>query len=379
MREVWNKSAELMQILKMIAPGTDLREGLDNVLKAKTGGLIVIGDSDTVLKLVDGGFKIDQDYTPARLYELAKMDGAIVLSKDGKKILYANTQLTPDSLISTAQTGTRHRTSERVAKQTNELVVCISQRRNVITLFKGNISYLIKDTSQVLAKANQALQTFEKYKVSCDEVLATLNEFELENIVTLENVIKAIQRAELAMRVAAEVGGYIIELGDEGRLIELQLKELSENIEKEEKLILKDYSQLKNKTEDIQNEKSSKEEPQSEETKLEEIYNKLTTLSRDEVMDVRTITKLLGYDSDTATEDTEVYAKGYRLLNKIPKMPTNIIENMVSAFGNFNDILRASIEELDDVEGIGEIRAKNIKQGLTRMQEQFLYDSRFYR
>ncbi|MBO5143356.1 MAG: DNA integrity scanning diadenylate cyclase DisA [Clostridia bacterium] len=359
MREVWNRSAELMQILKMIAPGTELREGLDNVLKAKTGGLIVIGDSESVLKLVDGGFKIDQDYTPARLYELAKMDGAIVLSKDAKKILYANTQLTPDATIYTAQTGTRHRTSERMAKQTNELVVCISQRRNVISLFKGNISYLIKDTSQVLARANQALQTFEKYKSTCDDVLSTLNEFEFEDIVTLENVIKALQRAELAMRVAAEVEGYIIELGDEGRLIELQLKELSENIEKDEKLILKDYSK--------------------DGLNIEELYLKLTEFSRDEVLDARAIAKLMGYESDTPLEDIEVSSRGYRLLNKIPKMPTTIIENMVAAFGNFKDIIRASIEELDDVEGIGEIRAKNIKQGLRRMQEQFLYDSKFYR
>ena len=359
MREVVNRSSELMQLLKMIAPGTELREGLDNVLKAKTGGLIVIGDSESVLNLVDGGFKIDQDYTPARLYELAKMDGAIVLSKDGKKILYANTQLTPDSSISTAQTGTRHRTSERVAKQTNELVICISQRRNLITLFKGNISYLIKDTSQVLAKANQALQTFEKYKATSDDFLSTLNEFEFEDIVTLESVVKALQRAELAMRVAAEVEGYIIELGDEGRLIELQLRELSENIEKEERLILKDYKK--------------------DGLNLDEIYTKFTELSRNEVLDARIIAKMLGYEGDIPLEDIEVSSKGYRLLNKIPKMPSIIIENIVSDFGNFKDIIRASTEQLDDVEGIGEIRAKNIKQGLKRMQEQFLYDSRFYR
>lgn len=359
MREVVNRSSELMQLLKMIAPGTELREGLDNVLKAKTGGLIVIGDSEAVLNLVDGGFKIDQDYTPARLYELAKMDGAIVLSRDGKKILYANTQLTPDSSITTAQTGTRHRTSERVAKQTNELVICISQRRNLITLFKGNINYLIKDTSQVLAKANQALQTFEKYKATCDDVISTLNEFEFEDIVTLESVVKALQRAELAMRVAAEVEGYIIELGDEGRLIDLQLRELSENIEKEEMLILKDYMK--------------------DGLKLDEIYAKFTELSRNEVLDARIIAKMLGFETDTPLEDIEVSPKGYRLLNKIPKMPSIIIENMVSAFGNFKDIIRATTEELDDVDGIGEIRAKNIKQGLNRMQEQFLYDSRFYR
>ena len=176
---------------------------------------------------------------------------------------------------------------------------------------------------------------------------------------TLENVVKSLQRAELAMRVAAEVEGYIIELGDEGRLIELQLKELSENIEKEEKLILKDY--LK------------------EGLDMDVIYTKLTEFSRDEVMDPRAVAKLLGYTPENALEDLEVRPKGYRLLNKIPKMPITIIENMIEAFGNFKDIIRASIEELDDVEGIGEIRAKNIKQGLIRMQEQFLYDSKFYR
>ena len=210
-----------------------------------------------------------------------------------------------------------------------------------------------------MARANQALQTFEKYKVICDEVIATLNEFEFENIATLESVIKAIQRAELAMRVATEVEGYITELGDEGRLLELQLRELSENIEKEEKLILKDYYK----------------EPKN----VEEIYNKIIDLSRDELLEPRIVAKLLGYDTDTPLEDTEVYPRGYRLLNKIPKMPSTIIENMVSAFGSFKDIIRASIEELDDVEGIGEIRAKNIKRGLTRMQEQFLYETRFYR
>ncbi len=359
MREVWNRSNELMQILKMIAPGTELREGLDNVLKARTGGLIVIGDSDAVMKIVDGGFKIDQDYTPARIYELAKMDGAIVLSKDAKKILYANTQLMPDPSIPTVQTGTRHRTSERVAKQTNELVVCISQRRNVITLFKGGIQYLIKDTAQVLTKANQALQTFEKYKTTCDDVLATLNEFEFENIVTLENVIKALQRLELAMRVATEVEGYIVELGDEGRLVELQLKELSENIENEEQLIIKDYL--------------------VKDLKVEDIYEKLTMLPREEVTDAHIVAKLLGYDLEKTIEDIEVFSRGYRLLNKIPKMPATIIENLIEAFGSFKDIIRATTDELDDVEGIGEIRAKTIKQGLNRMQEQFIYDARFYR
>ncbi|MBQ9267732.1 MAG: DNA integrity scanning diadenylate cyclase DisA [Clostridia bacterium] len=359
MREVWGRNEELLQILKTVAPGTDLREGLENILKARTGALIVISDSEEAMSLADGGFKINEDYSPARLYELAKMDGAIVLSKDAKKILLANTQLIPDPSIPTVETGTRHRSGERLAKQTGELVVSISQRRNLITVFKGNIRYVIKDSSQVLARANQALQTVEKYKSSFDEVMLTLNEFEFEDIVTMENVVKALQRAELMMRVVAEVQGYIIELGDEGRLIDMQLKELAENVELEEMLIIKDYA--------ISNEKE------------DTLLTKISELSHSELMDSSIIAKLLGYSIETTLENIESTTRGYRLLSRIPKLPMNIIDNMVKALGNFQDIIRASTEELDDVEGIGEVRAKNIKQGIKRMQEQALYDSRYYR
>lgn len=359
MREVWGRNDELLQILKTVAPGTELREGLENILKARTGALIVIGDTENVMNLADGGFKINEEYSPARIYELAKMDGAIVLSKDAKRILLANTQLIPDSKIPTVETGTRHRSAERIAKQTGELVISISQRRNLITVFKGDIRYIIKDSSQVLARANQALQTVERYKTSFDEVMLALNEYEFEDIVTLEHVVKAVQRAELMLRVVSEVKGYIVELGDEGRLIELQLRELAGNVETEEALIIKDYSASKDK----------------EETLL----NTISELTHEELVDSSTIAKLLGYTIETTIEDVEVYTRGYRLLSRIPKMPMNIIDNMVKTIGAFQDIVRASIEELDDVEGIGEVRAKNIKQGIKRMQEQALYDSRYYR
>ena len=359
MRNAWGKSEELLQILKTVAPGTDLRDGLESILKAKTGALIVISDSEAVMKIADGGFKINEDYSPARLYELAKMDGAIVLSKDAKKILLANTQLVPDATITTVETGTRHRSGERVAKQTGEMVVSISQRRNVITIFKGNIRYVIKDSSQVLAKANQAIQTVERYKVSFDEVISTLNEFEFEDIVTLENVVKAIQRAELTMRVVSEVNGYIIELGDEGRLLDMQLRELSANIEKEELLIIKDYLRSKSTAEDV----------------LEVI----SEITHEELMDITILAKYLGYTVESSLDDIEVATRGYRLLNKIPKTPITIIDNIVKTFGNFQHAMRASIEELDEIEGIGEVRAKNIKQGIKRLQEQAIYESRYYR
>ena len=162
----------ITEVLKMIAPGTPIRDGLENILKAKTGALIVVADTKDVLDLVDGGFELNVDYTSSRLYELAKMDGAIVLSGDFKKILYANTQIIPSSSIVTTETGTRHRTAERTAKQTGALVISISQRRSVITIFKENERYVLEDTAKVITKANQALQTVEKYKKVFDNKLS---------------------------------------------------------------------------------------------------------------------------------------------------------------------------------------------------------------
>ena len=351
------KDEFISDILKMIAPGTLIREGLDNILKAKTGGLIVIGDSKEVLDIVDGGFGINQDYTPSRLYELAKMDGAIILSSDLKKILYANAQLIPSSQISTNETGTRHRTAERTAKQTCELVISISQRRNIITIFKGNYRYVLEDTSRVITKANQALQTVEKYKKVFDRKLSLLNEYEFNDIVTLENVVTSIQRAEMVMKIVEEVQKEIYELGEEGRLVEMQLEELVGGLEKEELLIIKDYIAPGKK--------------RTSERVLEEIRNSL----QDDLMKPQLIVKLLGYDIFDNYDEVAVYPKGYRILNRIPRMPSNVVDNLVKSFKSFQHILAADLVALDEVEGIGEVRARNIKQSLHRMQEQFVFDN----
>lgn len=213
--EIIKKDDMQTEIMKLIAPGTDLRIGLENILKTKTGALIVVSDAKEVLDIVDGGFYINQDYTPSRLYELAKMDGAIILSEDLKKILYANAQLIPSSSIATNETGTRHRTAERTAKQTGKLVISISQRRNIITVYKGNYKYIVEETTKILTKANQALQTLEKYKKVFDNKVNMLNEYEFNDIVTLDNVITSIQRAEMVQKIAEEVKRDIYELGEE--------------------------------------------------------------------------------------------------------------------------------------------------------------------
>src|SRR6185312_15244063 len=182
------------QLLQLVAPGTSFRLGLENVLRAKTGALLVVGYSPEVMEVVDGGFSIDCEFSPNYLYELAKMDGAIILSEDIKRILYANTQLIPDSSIPSSETGIRHRTAERVAKQTNKLVVSISQRRNVITLYQGNLRYALKEMGVILTKANQAIQTLEKYRAVLTQALTNLSALEYEELVTMHEVAHVFQR-----------------------------------------------------------------------------------------------------------------------------------------------------------------------------------------
>ena len=347
---------KILEILKLVAPGTELREGLENILKAKTGALIVVSDSEDILKIADGGFKIDEEFTSTNIYELAKMDGAIILSSDLKRIIRANVQLNPDFSISTRETGTRHKTAERVAKQSGELVISISERRGIITLFKGNFRYVINDTQSVLMRANQTLQALEKYKPVFDNMLSILSEHEFDDIVTLDTVINCIYRSEIIMRMETDVKRSIIELGDEGRIVNMQLEELMANVEDEEKLIIQDYNINK-------------------EISTQSILDEIRKIDKKNLIVSEKIVKLLGYEVSSDILDTNVSPKGYRILSKVPKMPSSIIEKTVEAFGSLQHICSASIDELDDVEGIGEIRARIINQSLKRLQEQYILKS----
>ena len=306
------------------------------------------------MNIVDGGFNIDVDYTPAKLYELAKMDGAIILSADLKKILFANAQLMPDSSIPTAETGTRHRTAERVAKKTGNVVISISQRREIITIYNGQDRYVLEDTSKVASKANQALQTVEKYRKVFDNKISMLNEYEFNDMVTLQIIIETLQRVEMLMRIADEVRKSVYELGTEGRLISMQLNELIDGADKEELLILRDYVAKKD---------------------VYEAYEKIRKLDYEDLMKTNNIVTILGMKETDNLDEVVMYARGYRILNKIPRMPNNIVENIVKRFKSFQNLLSADINELDNVEGIGEVRSKAIVQSLKRMQEQFIFDN----
>lgn len=342
---------ELIALLKKTAPGTPLREGLDNVLRAKTGGMIVLSDNPAIHDMVTGGFVIDSVYTPASLYELAKMDGAIILNKDATRILRANAHMNPDSSIPSNETGIRHRTSEKIARQMDDLVVCISQRRNVITLFKGDIKYYLKASSELLASANQAVQTLEKYKVALDKAVNNLSVLEYEGMAALNDVSKALQRAEMFARIEEELHKYVSELGTEGRLIQMQVDELVTNVAKDEERIIMDY-------ENWGGQKSAKD-----------IVERLRNIKSEDLLNLDIFARELGYEVGK-DQDAILTTKGYRLLTRVPRLPFSVIQNMVNYFGSFSAIQQASVEELDEVEGIGESRARAIKDGLKRMRDQ---------
>ena len=346
----------MVRALEMVAPGTSLREGIDNILHAHTGGLIVIGDIDELAFLFSGGIRLDLEYTPALLYELAKMDGAIVLSSNATRIAHANVQLTPDPTIHTYETGTRHRTAERVSKQTDATVVAISERRQVVSLYVDAVKYILEDIPGVLAKANQALATLDKYRSRLDQVSTRLTALEFEGGVTLHDVLTVLQRAELVTRMASEIERYIVELGTEGRLIEMQLDETMVGVSADKTALVHDYI-LEDADEEFQ-------------TALDQ----LVRLPQQDLLDFGRLAELLGYDRKLNSLDYPISPRGIRILGRIPRLPKMVIKRIIDEFGGLEELLAATDGELETVEGIGEIRAKDIREGLRRQQEINLVD-----
>lgn len=344
----------LGELLQFLAPGTPLREGIDNVLRANTGGLIVIGYNDKVKSVVEGGFHIHSPFSPSYLYELAKMDGAIILNENGTRILIANAQLSPDPTIPSSETGMRHRTAERVAKQAKAIVIAVSQRRNVITLYQGNFRYALKDIAVILTKANLAIQTLEKYKVILDQAIANLSILEYEECVTYSELLQVLHRVEMVLRINNELVSYLQELGTEGRLIKLQMTELLSDIEEEAMLLIRDYAFEIN-------------------VKPLEVLKRFKDVVGSDTLDDTQLLRLLGYQGIIHVDEV-IQPRGYRIVNKIPRIPPLIVDNVIHSFRNFPHILRATVEELDDVEGIGEVRARKIQEGLRFIREQLYAD-----
>jgi diadenylate cyclase len=338
-------------VLRRVAPGTDLREALDNIISASGGALIVIGDTPGVERLCDGGFALDIPFTPQRLFELTKMDGAILLDEDCKTILRANVHLVPDAALATAETGMRHRTAERVSRQTAALVVSVSARRNVVSLYQRGRKVMVQDVTVVLAKANQALQTLQRYRQRLDEVISRLTLLEFEDAVTVGDVVAAVQRSELVQRVAHEVARSVTELGSEGRLVAMQAEEVTANVVDEHALLLRDYVVAGG-------------QKQASVARF-----LLSEMPQDQILDDEAVATALGFPTGADVLEQHVRSRGYRALRRIPALPTTVINRLVERFAALASIAQASEEQLDEVDGVGARRAHVIAEGLRRLRE----------
>jgi diadenylate cyclase len=337
--------------LAAVAPGTALRDGLERILRGHTGGLIVLGYDPVVAELCSGGFELDVEFSATRLRELAKMDGAIVLDMDRSRIVRAAVHLVPDPTIPTEESGTRHRTAERVAKQCGFPVISVSQSMRIIALYLDGTRYVLEDSAAILSKANQALATLERYKLRLDEVSGTLSALEIEDLVTVRDVTSVVQRLEMVRRIADEIEGYVVELGTDGRLLSLQLDELVSGVDVDRELIVRDY-----------------QPPETSARRVGEVLDALDVLSANELLDLTTVAEVMGYSGPDAL-DLPVSPKGYRLLAKVPRLPGLIVEGLVEHFGGLQKLLAASIDDLQSVSGVGESRARSVREGLSRLAE----------
>ena len=340
--------------LATLAPGTPLREGLERILRGRTGALIVLGFDKMVESICTGGFVLDVEFSATRVRELSKMDGAVVLTKDGLRIVRAGVQLVPDPAISTVETGTRHRTAERVNKQTGYPVVSVSQSMQLIALYHQGQRIVLEDSSAILSKANQALATLERYKLRLDEVAGTLSALEIEDLVTVRDVSQVAQRLEMVRRIAVEIEGYVVQLGVDGRLLELQLDELVAGVDTDRELVARDY--LIERTG-----RKAKTVPET----LADLHK----LDRGELLELGAVARALGFPGSAEALDGAASPRGYRLLAKVPRLPGTVIDRLVEHFGGLQKLLAASVADLQAVEGVGETRARTVREGLSRLAE----------
>ncbi|MBK6885749.1 MAG: DNA integrity scanning protein DisA [Tetrasphaera sp.] len=340
----------LRATLAAVAPGTELRDGLERILRGNTGALIVLGHNRHVEALCTGGFPLDVEFSATRLRELAKMDGAIVVNNDITRIVRAATQLVPDPNIETSESGTRHRTAERVAKQTGLPVVSVSQSMRIVALYVAGRRHVLEGSSAILSHANQALQTLERYRARLDEVTGTLSALEIEDLVTARDVAAVLQRMEMVRRIGEEVRSYVVELGVDGRLLTLQLDELTIGLMDDLDWVVRDYLPADHGNEDA----------------VARVRHALTELNQNDLVDPAASARVIGLGDGL---DSGVSPRGYRILSRVPRLPGSVFERLVDHFGSLQRLINASSEDLQSVDGVGEGRARNIRESLTRLAE----------
>jgi diadenylate cyclase len=348
----------LRVVLATVAPGTWLRDGLERILRGSTGALLVIGFDQTVEALCTGGFPLDVESSATRLRELAKMDGAVVLSSDSARILRAATHLMPDPGIDTDESGTRHRTAQRVAIQTGHPVISVSQSMRIIGLYLGQRRYVLESSGELLGRANQAIATLERYKSRLDEVSNTLSALEIEDLVTVRDAAMVSQRLEMVRRIADEITGYVVELGTDGRLLALQLDELMAGADADRHLIARDYLPTNGR----------------DGRTARQVLDELADLSATDLLDLGLVARAMGFAGGTDALDGAASPRGYRLLARVPRLPGSILDHVVEHFDGLQKLLAATVEDLQGVDGVGESRARGVREAISRLADASIID-----
>ena len=356
------QNAAMSDALAMVAPGRPLRDGLDRILRAKRGGLVVVGDGPDVLSICSGGFLLDAEFSPQRLSELAKMDGAIILAADASRIARANVHLMPDPSIPTTETGTRHRTAERVARSIDVPVLSVSAAMSVIAVYRNDLKHTVQPTGWLHDRTDQALATMQRFRSRFDVALGNLSILEVEDTVSVGDVVHVIQTAEMVLRIGEEVDGYLVELGEDGRLVSLQSAELSDGVARALDLVIRDYA--------VMTRDEAADRPAFEEW----VVQQLADLTSDELRSPTRIAAILRLPAALNDTESGIEPRGYRLLHHLPRLSDVIIERVVDRFENLQHIMRASIAELEKVEGVGQARATSVKEGLARLAEASIFE-----
>ncbi len=387
------QSTALSDALAMVAPGRPLRDGLDRILRAGRGALVVIGDGPEVLSICSGGFLLDSEFSPQRVSELAKMDGAIILAKDASRIARANVHLVPDASIPTTETGTRHRTAERVARSIDVPVVSVSAAMSLIAVYRHDQKHTVQPTSWIHARTDQALATMQRFRSRFDVLLNGLSILEIEDTVSVGDVVGVVQAAEMVLRIAEEVDGYLVELGEDGRMVGLQSAELVDGVAPALHLVVRDYCTGDGRTGADGGSPSSnshgspdgaargttgtktKRPVATGRTELaNRIVRELSELPSDELRDARRVAEVLCLPGAFDDAHSGLEPRGYRLLYRLPRFSDAIIERIVERFLNLQQIMRASLSDLEKVEGVGQARAHSVKDGLARLAEASIFE-----